>query len=219
MEEVIFLFLYHKLDAVTLRHHQMLQQLHPRDQIIPVGYQLKVPEPIPGSVDVALDWDYGWPIDDIWPHVDKIYLRWFHRPNRPRARRYVFYEYDVLPKAPAHDFFGTTWNAEVAAVDIKTPDSDPAWLWWRHGSLLEMPKSLWQGLTPLAVQLWSDEALSRVANDRRFQRCYCELRLGTLAKMLGILPAIIPSASQTISWRAEDIKISDAPGWYHPVKG
>ncbi len=218
MEEVIFLFLYHKTDAVTQRHFQLLGQLHSRAQVVPLGYQLSVPERLPGTVDVALDWDYGWPIRSVWHESDKIYMRWFLSPKRPKARRYIFFEYDIWPNAAADAFYGDAWNSEVAATSIKTPESDPAWLWWAHAPRLKFAFPLRQGISPLAGVLWSHEALDRLSQSRQFQDCYCELRLGTLAKLLGLKCTAIPQAHRTISWRPQDIQVSSQPAWYHPVK-
>jgi hypothetical protein len=66
MDDVIFLFLYHELTPVTLRHFALLRQFHPQTEIVPLAYQLKSPQVLPHTVDVALDWDYGWPIRNIW---------------------------------------------------------------------------------------------------------------------------------------------------------
>ena len=53
MEEVILLFLYHELNAVTRRHFEALQRLHPREQIVPLTYQFEGREALPGSVPLT----------------------------------------------------------------------------------------------------------------------------------------------------------------------
>ena len=218
MEEVIFLFRYHKLDEVTLRHYRMLEKFHPAHQIVPLGYELKIPDWLPGTVDVALDWDYGWPIYDSWLDGDKVYLRWFLGPHRPQARRYIFFEYDIQVKAPAKEFYGSTWDADAAAVGVRTPQSDPAWVWWAHAPRLGDAFVYRQGMTPLAGTLWTHEAMSRISQSRQLLKCYCELRMGTLAKRLGLQCAAIPGAAPSFSWRAEDIRVTNQATWIHPVK-
>jgi hypothetical protein len=218
MDEVIFLFLYHQLNEVTLRHHALLRQFHPRDEIVPLGYQLTIPKVLPGTVDVALDWDYGWPIRSVWHEVDKIFLRWFRRKDRPSARRYVFFEYDILVNSTAPEFYASSWNSDLAAVSIKRPKDDPSWPWWRHGPRLGVSEAHWCGVVPMSATMWSNEAFTRLAASNRFQDCYCELRMGTLARMLGLHLEVIPNAFRSVSWRERDITVDQRRTWFHPVK-
>lgn len=219
MEEVVFLFLYHKVDEVTYRHFELLQKLHPRDQIVPVAYELKGNPVLPGTVDVGLDWDYGWPIFSTWHEIDKIYLRWFLRPNRPAARRYVFFEYDILPKCTAEAFYGPTWNSDCAAVSVQLPETDHSWHWWRQSNSLDLKHFASRcGVSPLAGTLWSHNSLQAIARRPALGSCFCELRMGTLLRSRGFTPAVIPNASATMSWRASEMTVSDAKTWFHPVK-
>jgi hypothetical protein len=218
MDEVIFLFLYHKLDAATQRHFELLRRQHPRDRVVPLGYQFKIPKLIEETVDVALDWDYGWPIYSTWHEVDKIFLRWFLKPGQPQARRYVFFEFDILATIPAQQFYGSAWNTDAAATCVLTPEKDPKWHWWIHASRLGDAFPMRQGAAPLAATLWSHEALDRISRTRRFQDCYCELRMATLAKVLGFHCAAIDGAHKTVSSVPTDIQVHNRPAWFHPVK-
>lgn len=218
MEEVVFLFLYHQLGPVTRRHYQMLQTLHPRDPIVPIGYRFKIPKQLPGTVDVALQDDHGWPIGQTWPEIDKIFLRWYLGSTGPRARRYVFFEYDILPRVAASQFYGTAWNVDVAAATIKTPVHHPEWYWWMQGPLLGAAYPHRCGVSPLAGTLWSNAALEKIARTPRLGSCHCELRMGTLARLLGFRPVEIPRAYRTISWQPGEIQVTSEATWFHPVK-
>jgi hypothetical protein len=218
MEEAIFLFLYHQLDDVTRRHYQRLCQLHPQWQVVPLTYQYAGAEDLPGTVDVALEWDHGWPVFNPWMDRDKIYLRWFLNPNRPQAVRYVFCEYDLHVNAPAETFYGAAWQADVAAARVVVPQDAPQWHWWQQVPWLEEAAPLRTGLSPLAASLWSHEALTCIARQPRFLRCFAELRLGTLARVAGLTPVEIPNAKATIAWRPEQDPSNGGATWFHPVK-
>jgi hypothetical protein len=218
MEEVIFLFLYHQLDSVTRRHYEQLQRWHPGRRVVPLVYQYRGREVLPGTEDIALDWDYGWPVFNAWLELDKIYMRWFLKPGRPRAERYVFFEYDIYANAPAEVFYGPAWHAPVAAARIGEPHSHPHWTWWCQERWLEEAFAFRCGLIPMAATLWSYEALDRIAHTPRFQRCISELRMGTLARFLGFQPVPIPGAGATIRSRPELTPSSGTATWFHPVK-
>jgi hypothetical protein len=218
MEEVIFLFSYHRLDDVTRRHHARLAQLHPHNLIVPLTHQYQGGESLPDTVDVALDWDHGWPILNPWTDRDKVYLRWFLGDKRPQARRYVFFEYDVFANTRAEAFYGTAWQADVAAARVVVPQDAPHWNWWQQAAWLEEGYPLRTGLSPMAASLWSHEALTRIARQPRFLRCFAELRMGTLARLAGLTPLEIPGATATITWRPEQDPSSELATWLHPVK-
>ena len=219
MQELLILFLYHALDATTKAHFEKLQALHSEYQIVPIAYRFQGDELLPGTVDVGLEPDHGWPIERVWREVDKVYLRWYLGSQRPKAKRYVFFEYDILANCAAASFFGPTWNSPVAVARIKTPDSNPGWPWWGDVSELGAASEYRCGVLPLAATLWSDEALAAIAHSRLLQSCFCELRMGTLAKMYGFEPQVIPGAERTISWKSDRIQVTDELTWFHPVKG
>jgi len=218
MEEVIFLFVYHELNALTRRHFECLRSWHPRDEIVPLVYQFKSREVLPGTIDVALDWDYGWPINSPWHEADKIMLRWYHRLGRPQARRYVFFEYDILANAPAPVFYSDAWNADAAAAKIPTPEHAPQWPWFEQSHRLGEYFPHRAGAVPLGGTLWSDAVLSRIARQPALQNCFSELRMATLARHHGFRLQLVPGAAKTMSWRPGDIQVTEEPTWFHPVK-
>jgi len=218
MEEALFLFLYHQLDEVTQRHYQRLCQFHPHWQVVPLTYQYQGGPQLPGTVDVALEADQGLPIGQVWPERDKVFLRWFLGEKRPQARRYIFCEYDLYVNGPAEAFYGSVWDADVAAARMVVPQDAAHWPWWRQAPSLEEAFPLRMGLSPMAGSLWSHEALTRISRQRRFLRCFCELRLGTLARLVGLEPKEIPGAKATVSWRPEQDPAKGPATWLHPVK-
>jgi len=218
LEDVIFLFLYHQVDAVTQRHFAQLRQFHPGALILPLTYRFLGSERLPGTIDVSLDSDHGWTIANPWMERDKIYLRWFLGPKRPLAQRYIFCEYDLCVQAPAEKFYGAAWNADVAGARVVIPQDAPQWPWWQQAAELEEAYPLRVGLSPLAASLWSHNALTRIARHPRFQHCFAELRIGTLARVAGLQLKEIPGATATISWRPEQDPSGKAAGWFHPVK-
>jgi hypothetical protein len=70
----------------------------------------------------------------------------------------------------------------------------------------------------MAASLWSHEALTRISLQGRFLRCFCELRLGTLTRLVGLEPKEIPGAKATVSWRPEQDPTIAPATWLHPVK-
>jgi len=74
------------------------------------------------------------------------------------------------------------------------------------------------GVVPLATTLWSHDALSAIAQSRLLQNCFSELRMATLARYLGFEISVIPEATRTVSWRAQDIGGTQEPTWVHPFK-
>jgi hypothetical protein len=218
MEEALFLFLYHQFDDVTQRHYQRLCQFHPHWQVVPLTYQFLGTTRLAGTVDVALEEDHGLPISEAWAERDKVFLRWFLGPKRPQARRYIFCEYDLYVNGPAEAFYGPTWQADVAAARCVVPQDAPQWPWWQQASWLEEAFPLRLGLSPLAGSLWSHAALTCLACQRRFLRCFAELRMGTLARVVGLEPQEIPGAKATLGWRPEQDPATAKATWLHPVK-
>ena len=220
MEEVIFLFMYHQLDDVTQRNFDRMGKFHPRAPLIPLAYQYEGQQSLSGTVDVALEQDYGWPILNVVPmEPDKLFMRWFLGSKRLQARRYVICEYDLFVNAAAETFYGSAWQADVAAARVVVPQDAPQWPWWKQAPWLDEAYPLRVGLSPLAASLWSHEALTRMARQPRFLRCHGELRMGTLARLVGLEPKEISGAKVTIGWRPEQNPSEGAAAtWFHPVK-
>ena len=220
MYELIMLFLYYSKNvAAAADHLRRLQSLHPDVPVLPVAFRLPS-QIIAGTQDIGHDADdFGWPVDDAYSQCDKLYYRWFLNPRSPRARRYVFFEYDILPKCSARRVYGDAWDADVAAADIVDMQTRPDWWPGRWGPPVDAELRPFQmGLRPLAAILWSHDALKAVAESRRMQGSWCEHRAGTLVRYLGFSPAVIPGALRTIQWPPAVIRDTSADRWYHPVK-
>ena len=220
MYELIILFLYYSKNvAAAVDHFQRLQALHPEGLVVPIAFQIPS-QIIPGTKDIGLDGDdFGWPIQDAYSQCDKLYYRWFLNPRSPKARRYVFFEYDILPKCSARAFYGQAWNSDIAAADTVDMQTHADWWPGRWGPPVDAGLKPFQtGLRPLAAILWSHDALKAVSEARRMQGSWCEHRAGTLARFLGFRPTVIPGALRTIQWPPEVIRDTSARTWYHPVK-
>ena len=220
MDELAILFLhYGPLNIAAQDHFQRLIRMHPRDLVIPIAYQMNH-SAIPGTVDVAsLESDYGWPIVDPYSECDKIYYRWFLNPKRPSARRYIFFEYDILPNCTAQNFYREVWNSDVAAADIVDLKTEPDWWAARwHGDTHDGLLNVGMGLRPLAGIFWSHAALNRVAQATRMPNAWCEFHAGTLANHLGFQPVVILGAIRAMHWPPTTLRDTSAARWFHPVK-
>ena len=220
MDELIILFLYHGGNLpVAVDHYHRLRTLHPRDLVVPIAFQL-ASQVIPGTADIAHDsHDYDWPLTDVYAQADKVFYRWFLNPRNPKARRYIFFEYDILPKCPAQESYREVWDADVAASDVVDMIAEPDWWPARWGPPIEPDLLPYQiGLRPLAGAFWSHAALERVASSRRMQGAWCEHRAGTLAKFFGFRPMRIPGAIRTIHWPPTVLRDFSGREWFHPVK-
>ncbi len=99
------------------------------------------------------------------------------------------------------------------------PETDPDWPWFREIERPELYGDSLLGMCPLCGILLSFNALRaivRLALAPLYTMLFSECRIGTLARTVGIEPALIrPDAEHYISWQP---RLPSGPGVWHPVK-
>jgi hypothetical protein len=218
MRDAIILFCYHKCDELTVRHLDLLRRHNPKHVVIPVIGESGVEE-LPGSVNVA-HLPSRWCTDDGWRSCDTLIYRWFQVRDLS-ARRYVYFEYDVLCTIPLETAYADAWNAPVAARDFFTIQNNPKWTYFnseRSLSALGEDRKYAAGLVPMAGSVFSHESLERIVDTVVGGDVLSELRAGTAVKKLGLKVAEFPSRLRsTLDWRPYSGECS-RPGLYHSVK-
>lgn len=216
MHEYAILFLYYSgaARAPLAANLARLRRLNPDAPIIPLIHD---GDPfIDGSVDVRSD-PCPWDTTDTWGSCDTMIYRWF--PQRTvQAKRYIVCEWDTLATTSMPAFYADAWDADVGVVNVVTPASNPDWLWFRFMPFMGEMADHAMGLFPLSGTLLSHAALQAICEAPVIEDVFCELRLGTMANWAGLTLTPMPFARETISYDQKLIRLSDAPGLYHPVK-
>lgn len=212
--ELCVLFAYHKADALTLYHLELLQRHSPDYLIIPITDD--VPVHLPGGVDVKAFAD-PWPKANPWRRCDTMLYRWFL--NRTvSAKRYLYLEYDCLCTQDLAISYQDVWDCEVAARDIVLPE-DVDWMWFQEIDRLapeDQPFAL--GLVPLAGILFSHNALERIVQNLSTEDVFCELRMGTAARKAGLTLTPFPPSLRASIQHNPHAGVPTGPGLFHAVK-
>jgi hypothetical protein len=217
MPEYLILFCYYRPHCpVTAEHFRRLRQLHSRVPIVPLSDGQATD--LPHTVNVSR-YPSRWDTSDPWASPDTLIYRWFEN-RRVEARRYIVFEWDILCEVHLPDLLRPVWNADLACHTYVTwEQSNQEWVWFQQRHLL--PKDLRPhaaGVAPFGFLLLSHHALDRITPVARPSRLFCELRLGTLARSLGLRIEEMPWIRETVSCSAHFIKKVDHPTIYHPVK-
>src|SRR5206468_721483 len=120
---------------------------------------------LPETVDVA-NVPSRWDVSNSWWYSDTILYRWWEQRN-VTAKRYIFVEYDVLAQLPLPEFLADCWDAPVACSHFVTQENHPGWQWFQSELHLlpDEHKPYAAGLVPLAVMLFSHEALDDITRN------------------------------------------------------
>ena len=216
MHEYAILFTYHggARSDVLAQNLDRLRRFNPDVPIIPLIHDGA--RTVEGSVDLSRA-PCPWDTTDKWRSCDTMIYRWF--PDRSvRAERYVLCEWDTYSTTSIRDFYAPVWDAEVAAVDAFTRDENPDWLFFREIPLLGALAPFASAVVPFSGTLFSAAALEAICAGPILRAPFCELRIATLARHAGLKLTPMPFAKSFISWNPYEIRVSEAPGVYHPVK-
>jgi len=159
--------------------------------------------------DLSEDKEYG------WHNADQAFFKWFLN-NKPEGRRFALIESDMLCTISLREFYGSVWDAPVAAKRVLRPGVE--WYWWREiGRLPEDLREFSTGAAPLAGILFSRDAMeqmSPVVLD--IEDVFSELRVGTVAKYLDL--KIVEAGWPSIKALPLNDGELGQPGLYHMVK-
>jgi hypothetical protein len=215
--DLCILFLYHKCDALTKKHLNCLRASNPGAHIIPLTDS--VPELLPDSVDVGL-FPSSFASAHKWRNIDATLYRWFeHRVCI--ARRYLIVEYDCLCNVNLDEYYAEVRDADVAGIDFFTQEDNPRWKWFGESELRNLPmedRKYAAGISPLTCTMFSNEALESIVNNIYRNDVFCELRLGTIIRKLGLKFQRLPVLKRsTICWHIYPWR-ADRAGLFHGIK-
>jgi len=225
--EVCILFAHHRNDQVTQYHYSLIRRYNPTVPIVPLTYGFK--SVLPGNVDVAefkSRWEIGEGHQSIWRNLDAWLYVWFEECHNVEAERYIFLEWDCYCNCSVFDFYKDVSEADLAAASIRTNHEDPDdWYWWVEKEKLGIFQSAARGIVPLAGLLISERLLDWIKHtstwhvEYQLQGVFSELRLGTLANILGARLIEIPGAKDVFLTAHQLHKDPcDGPGIYHQIK-
>ena len=217
--EYAILFLYHKKhDPVTWKHYALTLHHNPGVPVVPICQN--GPDELPGTVDVK-DFPSKWDTDNIYYYPDTLLYRWFE--NRTiSARKYVLAEYDVLPELPYPEFLADVWDAPVAAHKYFTYEWWPKWNWFEYDEACgNVPHYLWSyraAICPFGFMLLRHDALETIVANAAPWRMFCEARIATTCRHMGIPVSTMKNTAETVGYRQKDLRRQAVPSVYHPIK-
>jgi hypothetical protein len=202
MQDLAAIFLHHRDDAVTARHLESLRRHNPG---VPVTVVRGPDDDGPGGRG--------------WRDCDLAFLRGVSAS--PAARRYALVEWDCRVTGPLTSWYKPAWNAPAAASVVVRHDKGeaPGWCWWAEvGRLPTSLRPFACGVLPLAGMLLSRDAVTALLGIVPPPDVFCEVRLGTLLRSLGVEPTPFPSEmGRTVQCVADGGE--EGAAFAHPVKG
>lgn len=224
-DDLCILFAYHRCDALTRHHYEVLLRANASHRVIPITDD--VADHLPGSIDVKSFPD-RWPAANPWRRCDTMLYRWFlHRTVS--AKRYLLLEYDCLCNIDAADAYIGVWDADVAARDVFLPGQGRdtrggeyvGQEWYHFREIDRLPpedRPFAAGLVPMAGLFFSHRGLESIVEHTTSNDVFCELRIGTAARKAGLHPVTFPaSLKRTIRWDPHPL-VPREPGIYHSIK-
>lgn len=157
-----------------------------------------------------------------------LYLAYDATRAKLSAKRYIFLEWDCYCNIDLSEFYKEVWHADLAAQHVIDPDKDPEWGHFDHtysSSCPEKAKGCLFGVAPLAAILLSDHALSSICDELKsdftWRDTFCELRVATIAKFLGLNIQQMPEYKRKFLRAAPpcwDFSECNEPAVWHMVK-
>jgi len=221
--DICILFLYHRVDSLTLSNLAALRASNPDCTVLPLSDRPF--QSLPGAVDVSEFGDFHGigTSDNKWRSTDTVFYRWFQN-RKFDSERYLLLEYDTLVTTSIRKFYFSVWDADIGCVDyFKLPDRKD-WEWFSPAELEHLGAELRPyaaGIMPGTCTLVSHRAALRIVEalpHHPHPGVFSELRLGTWANYLGLNLMRLPDAARrTIRWHEYFGSVQE-PGIYHSVK-
>jgi hypothetical protein len=217
MHEYAILFTYHRRNCpVTWDHFRRLCQLHPGVPIVPLSTGQAMD--LPNTTDVS-QYPCRWDTSDAWAAPDTMIYRWFENGKVTAAKRYINFEWDILTEVHLPDLLRPVWDAPLACMRFLRDGVNKGWYWFCERDQLPADlRPFAAGCVPFGFLLLQHHALAQLTAAARPAKVNAELRLGTVARSLGIEVAEMPWLRPTVRHAAHLIRKVDYPTIYHPVK-
>ena len=161
-------------------------------------------------------------IKEAWLSTDLSIFHWYVQNKiTHRSQRYLIVEWDCWCNCNLKEYYKTVWGYDIIVPGVKYPERDD-WYWFKTiQHLPEKARKFATGIVPLCGILLSDDAMqsiSEVILKDEYRGLNSELRLGTVATMLGFDPIVNPVCNRTISWRGISHFDQHYIGLHHPRK-
>lgn len=160
--------------------------------------------------------------EQAWLASDLPMFYWYLINGRKHnSKRYLLVEWDCWCDCDLKDYFKLVWDLDLVVPSVKYPERDE-WYWFKHYSVL--PNNLQKyatGIVPFCGILVSDYAMNKISQEiikPDYLNLISELRLGTVATMLGIDPVPNPVCNRTITWKESNPFELKYKGLHHPRK-
>jgi hypothetical protein len=199
------IFAYHENNAATRENLASFRRHNPDTPIklISAGDQLA------GSFDLRSDLVLECELDgfnprSVWFNCDLQLYSW-HRQCGGSCAAWLYVEWDTYCAQPVMNYFKYVRDFELSAAMPKFPKRDQEWPWWTERS--KLPAEYFNyaaGLAPLTGMIISDALLGKIAAQQAALpcNCFCEVRIATLAKYLGVSVAANPMAGESLCWQS-----------------
>ncbi len=192
--------------------------------MIPIthGWQGKLPQ----TVDLANHpgrWEIGNTPESKWRNGDAMLFNWFEQVRSMEARRYVFLEWDCYCSTNVRKFYKDVWDVDLACSQII--HQHDKWDWWEELPQLGGVCTKGLGVVPMAGVMLSEWLLESIRDMEMDEDgspplpgIFSELRLGTLANLVGAIVKEIPRAKEKFITAAERVDgPCNGPGIYHKI--
>jgi len=220
-------FIHHKNDELTKYHFDLLKKHNPNATIFPIQDETK--EGLPGAIKFDKK-NIFWDMADMWMCCDTYIYRFFLSDicKEKKCKRYAYVEYDSHVSGDLANVYEPVWNKDaLCGPYVFDMDKEPKCGWWAEKHTTDTIKKYgndfkndMKAIDPFCGIFSSYDIFASItekAKNPMFYSIFCDLRIGTIAKKLGIKMSEI-SEKFNKRVRASAVKVEDEPGFYHIVK-
>ncbi|MET4083361.1 hypothetical protein ABIB40_003332 [Pedobacter sp. UYP30] len=157
-----------------------------------------------------------------WLCSDIPMYEWYLKNSKKHpAKRYLLVEWDCWCDIDLHEYFGRVWDCDLVVPSVMYPERD-AWCWFASIKLLPPAAAKYAvGVVPFCGILIANKAFKKICKEilkPEYMHVISELRLGTVATMLGIDPVPNSVANRILGWRGVSPFDKKHKGLHHPRK-
>ncbi len=142
---------------------------------------------------------------EAWMCCDLPMFQWYiENGKKQNSDRYLLVEWDCWCNCDIRQYFSKVWECDVVAPAIKYPERDD-WIWF--DTIPKLPvysRKFATGVMPMCGMFLSDHAMNEISREiikPEYGSLISELRVGTVATMLGLDPVMNPVCNRSISWK------------------
>lgn len=165
------------------------------------------------------------PFEDLktaWLSSDLAVFMWYAaHQHEINSNRFLIVEWDCWCDMSAEEYYQYVWNHDFVAPTVVYPERD-TWHWFNTiGDLPDRARLYATGIIPFCGILMSDKAMRAITAEilkPEYASLNSELRLPTIATMLGFHPVPNPVCSRGITWKNSVPFAGQFKGLHHPRK-